>query len=131
MSSECGDEFPIARIPKLDCVVEARGSNDGTVRGEGDVVDLFLVAVQAGDRLGGGQWVPEVDCEVVACGDETFSDAVIYNCGFFVSFFRFCGLGFVGGGDVASVVVVGGAEDEVGGEGEVVDPVGVGGECGD
>lgn len=132
VAAQRGDESAVARAPQLDGVVEAAAGDEGAVRGEGHVVDLFLVAEQAGDGFGvvGGR-VPEVDCEVVACGDEAFGDAAVDGGGCLVALARFCGFLRWGGGDVACVVVVGGAEDEVGGEGEVVDPVGVRGEGGD
>lgn len=130
MAAEGEEEFPVAGIPELDGVVEGGGSDERAVGGESDVVDGFLVAEEAGEgfRVGG---FPEVDGEVVACGHETFGDAVIHGCGFGETFFCSSYLSCVCSGDVAGVVVVGCAEDEVGGEGEVVDPVGVGGEGGD
>lgn len=97
------------------------------------MVDGFLVAEEAGEGFecgdggggGGGGWGPEVDGGVVGGGDEAFGEGVVgRGCGFEAR---------EGGGefgvlcrrDDAGVGVVGGAEDRVGGEGEVVDPVGV------
>ena len=75
---------------------------------------------------------PKVDGEVVGGGDETFSDFIIDSGGFVETGSCEGDLGFIGcwwvGGDVAVVVMVGGAEDGVGGKGEMVDPVGMRGE---
>lgn len=125
VSSQRIDEFPIPRIPDLGMVVETRRRDEQSVGRKRDVVDLFLVAQESGDGLGGLGGLPQVHGEVVAGGDEPLDDFALNLGRFEEAFLRVRELGFVAGGDLARVVVVGGAHDEVGGEREVVDPVGV------
>ena len=107
-------------------VVEAGAGDVNAVRGEGDVVDLFAVAEQAGKGfvVGGGGF-PEVHGAVIASGSETFDDLAIGSGGFLEAYFRSCDFLVFRWGNGASVVVVGGAKDRLGGEGQVVDPMGV------
>lgn len=126
------DEGAVEGAPDLDLVVEAGRSNVLAGRGEGDVRDGFPVAEEAGDgfrRALGGR--PEEDCEVVARGHEALGNLAVGRRGFLEAVFCLGEFFRVGGGDGAGVVVVGGAQDELGGEGEVVDPVSVGGEGAD
>lgn len=140
MATECMDEGAVARAPDFDAVVEGGGGDVLARGGEGDVGDGFGVAEEAGEGFlvgggGGGGFGggPEEDCEVVACGYETFDDTAVGRGGFLEA--GFCFGEFFGGGGGDGVcgggVVVGGAENEFRGEGEVVDPVGVGGEGAD
>lgn len=138
MALERGHERPVARVPELDMVVKPRAGDvlplaaaaAAAARGKGDVVHAFLVAQETGEGLvavrGGG--FPEVHGAVVARGDEALADAAVDRGGFLEAGSRLGGFFGVGWWDDARVVVVGGAEDEVGGKREVVDPVGVRGE---
>lgn len=99
------------------------------------MVDGFGVAVEAGEGFegcgvgaGGGGRGPEVDGGVVGGGNEAFGEGVVDGGGGFEAGEGGGEFGVFRGGDEARVGVVGGAEDGVGGEGEVVDPVGVRGE---
>lgn len=90
-------------VPELDVVVEGRRGDEGAGRGEGDVVDLFLVAEEPGDGFdccgvagGSGRRGPEVDGAVVGGGDETFSEGVVDGCGRFEPLFCFGHLLVVG-----------------------------------
>lgn len=125
-------------VPELDVVVEGGGGDEGAGRGEGDVVDLFLVTEEPGHGFdccgvagGGGRRGPEVDGAVIGGGDEAFGEGAVDGCGGLEPLFCFGQLLVVGWGDGAGVVVVGGSENEVRGEGEMVDPVGVRGEGAD
>ena len=109
-------------------VVPAAGGDGETVWAERYVVDLLLVAEEPGEGFGAGGGAPEVHCEVVGGGDEAFSDLAVDGCGCLESGEGFGNFAFLGLGNFAGVVVVGGSEDEVCGEGEVVDPVCVRGE---
>lgn len=135
MATQRGDEFPVARVPQFHAVVEARGCDAGAVRRERDVQDLFLVAEEAGNgfdrRVGGrvdGCGVPEEDRVVVGRGEEFFHQLAFVASRGLEAGFCFLDLFFRGRGHLACVVVVGGAEGEVGGESQMVDPVCVGGE---
>lgn len=132
---ERGNERPVARVPELDMVVKARAGDvlplatAAAAGGEGDVVHALLMAQETGEglvALRGG--VPEVHGAVVARGDEALTDAAVDRGGFLEAGSRLGDFFGVGGWDGARVVVVGGAEDEVGRKREVVDPVGVRGE---
>lgn len=81
VAAEGGDEGAVAGVPELDVVVPAAGGEGEAVGGEGHVVDLFLVAEEAGERFGGRGGGPEVDCEVVACGDDFLDEGVVDRCG--------------------------------------------------
>ena len=115
MAPQRSNKPPIAS-PQLDMIVPAGASDEASVGGESDVVDLLLMAEQAGDGGGGGAAAalgrfPEVHCAVVRCGHEALDDLIIDLCGFLEALLRFCHLAFLRGGDVAGVVMVGGAED--------------------
>ena len=53
MPSHREEEFTVAGIPQFDVVVEAGAGDVEAVWGEGDVVDLLLVAEEAGDGFEG------------------------------------------------------------------------------
>lgn len=137
MPSQSVEESAGGGVPQLDMVVEGGGGDESTGGGEGDVVDLFLVAEEAGEGFDGrvagvrGGRRPQVDCAIVRGGDEAFDEGVVDCCGGFEPLFCFCRFLGVGCGDAAGVVVVGGSEDEVSGEGEMVYPVCVGGQSAD
>lgn len=101
------------------------------------MVDLLLVSEETGGwfTVGVGVaagrcccWGPEVDGAIVAGGYKSFDELVGGCCGFFEAGL---GEGEFGGGIGwvrPCVVVVGGAENEVGGQRKVVNPVGMCGE---
>lgn len=124
MAAESVEESAVGGGPEFDVVVETCAGDELAVGREGHMVDLFLVAEEAVDGLQGGLGRPEVDCAVVAGGDEALAGSL---GGEFVAGEGFEAFGFGRGGDVgaAAVVEVAGAEHEVGGEREVVHPVGV------
>lgn len=81
MSSERSHELARPPFPDLDGVVEPGRGDPPAVGGEGDVVDLLLVACEAGEgflrrgagREGGGCLVgPEKERVVVGTGDQRF-----------------------------------------------------------
>lgn len=128
MALERIQEFPIPCVPEFDVVIEGGTSNEEAVRGESDVVDLLLVAEEASERFRACRGRPEIHRKVVAGGNEAFHNLPINGSGFFEALF---GFGDFGGGvwrDGACVVMVRGAEHEVGAQGEVVHPVRVRGE---
>lgn len=127
MGPEREQERAVARAPQLDVVVPARTGDPNPVRGEGDVVDLFLVAEEPAHGLGAGRRRPEIDGEIVAGGHEPFDDGIVHRPGFLKPRERLGELVFGGDGNGRRVIVVGGTEGEVGGECEVVDPMSVGG----
>lgn len=128
MAFERVDELPVAGVPKLDMVIEGGARDKEPVRREGDVVDLLLVAQEPREGLDARGGRPEIHGEIVAGGDEALDDLAIDGRRFLKAVLGFGDLGFGRGGDVAGVVVVGGAEDKVRAEGEVVHPVRVRGE---
>lgn len=135
VAAQSGDEDARGGRPELDVVVEAAAGEEEARGGKGDVVDGFLVAEEAGEGFeggGGGGGVggrgPEVDGGVVGGGDEAFGEGVVGGGRGFEAREGGGEFGVLRRGDDAGVGVVGGAEDGVGGEGEVVDPVGVRGE---
>ena len=69
--------------------------------------------------------MPQVDGEVVAGGDESFDYRVGDGGRRLEALFRFGHLALLSAWHVARVVVEGGAEDELGRERQVVDPVAV------
>ena len=124
----------VGRPPQFYQVIEAAAGDVGARGGEGDVVYEFAVAEEAGERFGGreGGRVPEENSVVVGGGDETFGECAAYCSSLVVSGARssaFCVVG-CGGGErgVEGGVVVCGAQDVVGAEGEVVHPMGVRGQ---
>ena len=128
MALERVQELPVPCVPQLDMVIERGARDEEAVGRERDVVDLLLVAEEAGEGFRARRGRPEIHREVVAGGDEAFDNLAIDGSGFFEALFCFGDFGGGGCGDGARVVVVGGAEDEVGAEGEVVHPVRVRGQ---
>lgn len=129
-------ELAVAGAPQFDVVVEAARGDEAAVRGEGDVVDLLLVAEEAGDGLGEGERVPEEDGAVVAGGHEAFAErggrgGGGCGCGFLPAAACEGSAGFGRGGWGGGVVEVAGAQDEVGREREVVHPMRVAGQVGE
>ena len=114
MCTQRRDELPVPCIPEFHVVVEARAGDEQAIRRKRDVVDLLLVAEEAGDGFGRRGWLPDVHCEIVGGGDEAFDGDVVDGSGFVEAGFRFLSLFGVGGRDGAGVVMVGGSEDEVG-----------------
>lgn len=126
MAPESEQEGAVAGVPQLDVIVPARAGDQHPVRGEGYVVDLLLVAKQTAHRFVAGRWCPEVNCTVVASCDEALDDRIVDCGGFFEAGKCFFQFGFSSDRGGRSMVVVGGAEDKVGGKGKVVDPMSVG-----
>ena len=67
MSSQRVQKGAGGGIPEFDVVVKRRRCDEGSGGGEDDVVDLFLVAEEAGDGFLSGGWGPKVDGKVVGC----------------------------------------------------------------
>ena len=128
MAFERVDELPVARVPYLDVVVEGGARDEQPVGRERDVIDLLLVTQEPRDGFGARGGRPEIHGEIVAGGDEALDDLAVDGRRFLEALPGFGDLGFGRGGNVAGVVVVGGAEDEVCAEREVVHPVRVRGE---
>lgn len=128
MAFERVDKLPIARVPQLDVVIEGGARDEEAVRRERDVIELFLMPKEPRERLETGGGRPEIHREVVAGGDEALDDLPIDGRRFLEAILGFGDLGFGRGGCVAGVVVVGGAQDEVCAERQVVHPVRVRGE---
>ena len=128
MTFERVDKLPIARVPQLNMVIEGRARNKEPVGRERDVIDLFLVPEQPREGLDTDARRPQIHREVVAGGDEALEDLAVDRSRFLEAVLGFGDLGFGRGGDVAGVVVVGGAEHKVRAERQVVHPVRVRGE---
>ena len=129
MAFERIDELPIARVPQLDMVIEGRARDEEPVRRERDVIDLFLMPEQPRDGLDTGRGRPEIHGEVVAGSNEALDDLALDSRRFLEVVLGFGQLSVGRGGDVARVVVVGGAQHEVGAQCEVVHPVRVRGQA--
>ena len=82
MAPQTIQKRPRKPIPKLYVVVETGRGDEEPARREADVRYGFRVAEEAREGFlrrwvgggRGGERVPKVDCEVVACGDEAFCD---------------------------------------------------------
>lgn len=114
VAAQSEQKLAVQGIPQFDVVVVAAARDEGAVGGKGDVVDLLLVAEQAGDGFSGLGWVPEVDCAVVAGGDEAFGRDAVDRGGFLESGACFDEFGLPVWRDESGMVVVCGAEDKVG-----------------
>lgn len=66
MPSKCSYELSITCVPELNVIVKAGAGDIEAVWGENYMVDLFLVAHEAGKGFGRGGGLPEENCEVVA-----------------------------------------------------------------
>ena len=125
MALERVDELPVARIPYLDVIIKGGARDEEPVGRERDVIDLLLVAQKPRNGLNARGRRPQIHGEVVTGGDEALDDVAVDGRRFLEAVFRSGDLGRGRGRDVAGVVVVGGAQDEVRAEREVVHPVGV------
>lgn len=134
MAFEGEEKGAVGSVPELDEVVEAGRGKKQPVGRKDDMVDLLLVAEQAGDGLGRGAGVPEVDGAIVAGRHQALNGLAVLLlavdagrrmeallCLFTLGLFR------VGHALLARVVMVCRPQSKVGGEGEMVDPVCVGG----
>ena len=54
MAAQCRYEGAGTSIPQLDVVIEAAAGDHEAIGGEGDMVDLFLVAEEAGEGFDSG-----------------------------------------------------------------------------
>ena len=123
MRAEREQELPVRGVPELDVVVESGRCDELPIGREGDVVDLLLVAEQAGDRLCCDGRMPEVYSEIVASGNKALHDFTSDSSSCLEARAGFGNFLDIGGGYDAGMIMVGGTEDEVGGKGEMVDPV--------
>ena len=97
MAPQAIQKRPRKPIPKLDVVIETGGGDEEPAGGETDVRYGFCVAEKAREGFlrrgvgggGGEERVPEIDCEVITCGDETFCDLACLGCGSLVAGFCF------------------------------------------
>lgn len=110
-------------------VVEPATGYQQAIRREGNVVDLLLVAQHTGQRfLALVDRIPQEHGEVVTRADDLLDNlpaATLRGSGLLESLLGLGALPLLRLGDVARVVKVPGAQDKVGRQRKVVDPVGV------
>lgn len=90
---------------------------------------LLLMPHQPRNGLSPTTRLPQIHREIIASSDEPLDNLAAHGRGGGKALFCFRELLFPGRGHGGGVVEEGGAEGEVGGEGEVVHPVGAGYGC--